>query len=87
MVNHWLQTPPEGYLGSPYGADVKSLLQRPMGDQVALNDFMSKMRVDLPVLSYLPAGSVSAWMEPAGADKVVLHVNVAGTLIKVGGAQ
>lgn len=87
MVRHWLETPPEGYLGSPYGSNVKSLLQRPMSDQVAMNDFLNKMRTDLPVLGVLPAGAVSAWMEPVGADKVVLHIDVAGTLITVGGTQ
>jgi hypothetical protein len=86
MVRHWLETPPEGYLGSPYGADVKALLQRPQTDQVAINDFIAKMRNDLPVLGYLPAGSVNAWIAPDGADRAVLYIDVAGTLIKAGGA-
>jgi len=30
MVSHWLNTPPNGYLGSNYGADPQSLLQNPM---------------------------------------------------------
>jgi hypothetical protein len=87
MVRHWLETPPDGYLGSPYGADVKALLQRPQSDNVALSEFLAKMRRDLPVLDYLPAGAVSAWMERSGVDKMVLHVDVAGTLIKAGGAE
>jgi hypothetical protein len=87
MVRHWLETPPEGYLGSPYGSDVKALLQRPQTDNVVMSEFTAKMRRDLPVLDYLPPGSVSAWMERNGVDKMVLHVDVAGTLITVGAGQ
>lgn len=87
MVRHWLQTPPDGYLGSPYGADVKALLQRPQGDRVALNDFLNKMRTDLPVLSFLPSDAVRVWVEPTGPDKQEVRIDIAGTLIKSGGAK
>lgn len=87
MVRHWLGTPPNGYLGSPYGADVKALLQRPQDDQEALSEFLQKMRIDLPVLTVLPPGAVTAWMEPLGIDRLVLNIDVAGELITVGGAQ
>lgn len=82
MVKHWLTTPPEGYLGSPYGADVKSLLQRPQGDQSAFRAFMQKMYKDLPVLSVLPEGSVTAYMKRDGTEQAKLVINVAGTLVE-----
>lgn len=87
MVRHWVQTPPNGYLGSAYGADVKGLLQRPQGDRVAINDFVTKMRADLPVLGVLPSGAVNVWVQPNGVDRLELHIEVAGKLIKAGGAQ
>lgn len=87
MVRHWLETPPEGYLGSPYGSDVKSLLQRPQTDDQALSQFIEKMYVDLPILSILPAGAVRVWTESLGVDRVALRLDVVGELITVGGEQ
>lgn len=87
MVRHWLDTPPDGYLGSSYGADVKGLLQRPQVDRVALNDFVNKMRTDLPVLNFLPSDAVRVWVEPTGTDKQEVRIDIAGTLIKSGGAK
>lgn len=87
MVRHWLGTPPEGYLGSPYGADAKALLQRPQNDTQALPQFIEKMYRDLPVLSVLPDGAVNVWTEAVGADRLALYIDVAGELITVGGAQ
>ena len=85
MVRHWLMTPPNGYLGSPYGSNIKALLQKPQSDGVAMSEFLAGMRRDLPVIGILPDGAVSAWMEPQEQDKMVLHIDVAGTLITVGG--
>lgn len=85
MVRHWLTTPVEGYLGSPYGSDVRALLQRPQGDSAALADFVAKMRRDLPVLSVLPEGAVSVSLVPRGVDGLELNVDVAGRLIRIGG--
>lgn len=87
MVRHWLDTPPDGYLGSSYGADVRSLLQRPQHDHVALTEFLAKMRRDLPILGQLPSEAVSVWMGPNGHDRVVLHVQVIGTVLTAGGVS
>ena len=35
MLNHWLQTPANGYFGSSYGADLNSLLLRPLSTATA----------------------------------------------------
>lgn len=85
MVRHWLNTPVEAYLGSGYGSDAKALLQRPLGDDAALSDFVAKMRRDLPVLSVLPDGAVRVALVPSGVDGLVLTVDVAGRLIRFGG--
>jgi hypothetical protein len=66
---------------------VKALLQKPQGDGVAMSEFLAGMRRDLPVIGALPPGSVAAWMEPNGPEKMVLCVDVAGTLIKAGGGE
>lgn len=85
MVRHWLSTPVEGYLGSGYGSDVRALLQRPQNDTAALADFVAKMRRDLPVLSVLPESAVSVSLQARGIDGLELRVDVAGSLIVIGG--
>lgn len=82
MVKHWLATPVEGYLGSPYGSDVRSLLQRPQNDASAFREFMQKMFKDLPVLSMLPDGAVRAYTSRDGSERMKLIVDVAGTLVE-----
>ena len=82
MVKHWLSTPVDGYLGSPYGSDVKSLLQRPQGDQSAFREFMQKMFFDLPILSMLPEGAVTAYMRRDESDRMKLVIDVAGQLVE-----
>ena len=35
MIEHWLATPPNGYVGVSYGRNPKELLNRPMDDDTA----------------------------------------------------
>lgn len=52
MIEHWLNTPPNGYVGVSYGRNLKELLHRPMDDDTA-DLFLSWMREDIPVLKNL----------------------------------
>jgi len=85
MVRHWLNTPVGAYLGSDYGQDVKSLLQRPHADGAA-NAFLSKMRDDVPVLAALPAGSLNLYGQSVAPDRLNLLVEIAGQAIELSGA-
>jgi hypothetical protein len=77
MVSHWLSTPPNGYLGSDYGADSQSLLQNPMA--VGIGDaFIGKMREDVPALEAIPVGAVNVFYVDALPDRRELIVDVAG---------
>jgi len=82
MVRHWLNTPVGAYLGSDYGQDVKSLLQRPHADGAA-NAFLAKMRADVPVLDALPTGSLNLYGQPVAPDRLNLVVEVAGQAIDI----
>jgi len=85
MVRHWLNTPVSGYLGSDYGQDAKSMLQLPQADG-APEAFLQKMRLDVPVLQALPAGSLNLYGVPSLPDRLDLIVEVAGQAIQVPGA-
>ncbi len=84
MVDHWLNTPTNGYLGSGYGQDTKSLLQRPQSDG-APDAFLNKLRADVPVLQALPVGAVNLYRVSTAPDRLDLVIEVAGRAITVPG--
>ena len=43
MIEHWLKTPVGAYLGSDYGSDKLSLLQIPLTDTTAADEFVRKL--------------------------------------------
>ena len=83
MVQHWLETPVGSYLGSDYGQDAKSMLQLPLADARA-DEFLRKMRQDVPILQVLPAGAVNLYSMTSPPDRLELVVEVAGRAIEVG---
>lgn len=82
MVRHWLSTPVNGYLGSDYGQDIKSLLQRPLSDGMG-DAILQKLRQDVPVIGVLPAGSVNLLQINKAPDKVTYCIEVAGNIINL----
>lgn len=82
MVRHWLGTPPNGYLGSGYGADVMSLLQQAMLTMNA-DAFIAKMREDLPIIGALPSSAVNLYFEDRGNDSKVLLIEVMDSLVSI----
>ncbi|MCO7216001.1 hypothetical protein [Halomonas sp. OfavH-34-E] len=77
MVRHWLETPINGYLGSGYGADANSLLQRAQSEGQA-DRFVRKLKRDVSVLEVLPNSAVSLYGTPEGVDQLRLTLDVAG---------
>jgi hypothetical protein len=83
MVRHWLKTPTNGYLGSDYGQDAKSLLQRPHADGLA-DAFLQKLRTDVPIVGAMPSEDVNLYAINTPPDKTEIVIEVAGTGIEVG---
>lgn len=77
MVSHFLNTPVNGYLGSGYGQDLPSILQTPQSAGLG-DEFVSKMREDVPILGLLPAGAVNVYAADQGYDKLNIVVEVLG---------
>ena len=84
MVEHWLNTPVNGYLGSDYGQDLRSLLQRPHSDGTA-DSFLRKMREDLLIITALPSEAVSLYGSPRGIDEFEITLEVAGKTYDLSG--
>ena len=87
MVRHWLNTPVNGYLGSRYGQDIKSLLQRPLDSDGEPDIFLHKLRTDVPVLDALPPGSTNLYGITTHPDKLELVLEVAGKGINIADAR
>ncbi|SFL02655.1 hypothetical protein SAMN05216302_10271 [Nitrosomonas aestuarii] len=82
MVSHWLKTPVNGYLGSDYGQDIKSILQSPLSEGTAEAQ-IQKLRADVAVLQVLPENSTNLYSVKTAPDKVELIIEVAGQAIEV----
>lgn len=83
MVEHWTESPMNGYLGSDYGQTFKSYLQQPQM-AVSANSFIQKMQADVPVLQVLPADAVSMYSIPKGTDGIATTIDVAGRSFELG---
>ncbi len=83
MVRHWLETPAFGYLGSDYGQDIKSMLQKPLST-IEADEFLNKLRQDVPILNVMPEGSVNLYVQDEAPDKRKLIIEIAGQEITVG---
>lgn len=86
MIQHWLATPPNGYLGDGYGADLKSLLQSPMSYGIA-DGLLAKMRIDIPLVAALPSSALNVYAVDEGPDKRNIYIDVAGETILLGSTQ
>lgn len=86
MVRHWISTPVNGYLGSDYGVDRNALLQNPLASGVA-DDFISKLRSDIPLLAQAPAGAINLYSQQVDIDKLLIVLEVYGQAIEVGTAN
>lgn len=85
MVSHWLKTPVNGYLGSDYGQDIKSLLHLPQSDGSSEAQ-LQKLRSDVPALQSIPEGSVNLYSVNSAPDRLDLIIEVAGMAIQVPGS-
>ena len=51
MIEHWLNTPENGYFGSSYGgANIAASAINGLVDESSNKEFMDKLRVDIPAL-------------------------------------
>lgn len=82
MVSHWLGCPVNGYLGSGYGSEVKSLLLTPMASGLA-DDLIAKAREDVPLLSQAAPGAVNVYAYDKNDETKVIAFEIGGQLIEV----
>lgn len=86
MVEHWLATPPHGYFGQGYGADVRSMLLRELSADNADN-LLKKLRLDIPILNQLSENQLSINTLADGFDKLYVYLNIGNINIELGEAK
>lgn len=82
MVDDWLSTPPNAYIGSDFGCDINSLFLKPLGSIVA-NDFIAKMKKDLPILQSLNAEQLSLYTQSEGFETTIIFLRIGGIAINL----
>lgn len=83
MISHWLATPPNGYLGSGYGAPTNDMLQTPMRTGLA-DAYLTKLRIDVPLAGALPPGALNVFYLDRGPDRREFYIDAAGEPIAMG---
>jgi len=80
MIEHWMRTPPNGYIGVSYGRNPRELLNRPMDEDIA-DTYLSWMREDIPVLKQLSSGDLSIVSENVGHDRKNFFISIGNTIL------
>ena len=86
MVNHWLDTPPNGYFGQSYGADVRNMLLRELSSDNADN-LLKKLRQDIPLIAQLDDSQLSIDTETRDFDKLYVYLFIGNIAIDLGEAK
>lgn len=83
MIDHWLATPPNGYFGQSYGADVRNMLLRELSTDNA-DKLLAQLRRDIPLMNQLDDSQLSISTTTAGFDQLYVYLRVGGINIELG---
>lgn len=86
MIGHWLRCPPNGYLGSRYGSDVKSILQSPMAAGLA-DGVIAKAREDVPMLQAADPSAVNIYSYDRSMDQKVIVFEIGDQFVESDGGE
>lgn len=75
MIDHWLRTKPNGYRGSSYGAPLEELRLHAQSTNIA-NEFISKMKRDIPILNQLSSDQFGVFFTNQGFEKKIVVLKV-----------
>lgn len=82
MIEHWLATPPNGYVGVTYGRNPKELLNRPMDDDTA-DTLLQWMREDMSILKQLSDNDLSVAHEEVNFETKQFYIQIGEILIPI----
>jgi hypothetical protein len=83
MLEHWLSLEAYSIFGSSYGADTSQLLLTPLSAPVA-NEFIAKMKRDIPILNQLSSDQLSIQSQTEGFEVRRIYIQFGEILIDLG---
>ena len=86
MVNHWLNTPPNGYFGQSYGADMRNMLLRELSSDNA-DALLKNLRRDIPLIDQLDDSQLSIDTITEGFDRLYVYLFIGNIAIHLGEAK
>ena len=82
MIEHWMATPPNGYIGVSYGRQLRELLYKPMTEDSA-NILLEWMREDMPILKQLGDSQLMVVEQSRGYDAKDFFIQLGEVLIPI----
>lgn len=82
MIEHWLATPPNGYIGVNYGRELHELLFKPMTDESA-DKLLEWMKADMPILKQLGDSDLKVVSEDITFEKKRFFIQIGSILIPI----
>jgi hypothetical protein len=86
ILDHWQNTPVNAYRGSSYGEDHNKLLLQTMSEDIA-DDYLSKLKRDIPLLANLDSDTLSILSEDIGHDTKRIYLSVGSVLLPIATAD
>lgn len=82
MIEHWLATKPNGYIGVSYGRELQQLLLKPMTEDSA-DTLLRWMKADIPILKQLSDSDLMVVSEDLTFEKKRFFIQIGTILIKI----
>lgn len=86
ILEHWQNTKANAYRGSSYGEDHSKLLLQAMSTDLA-DQYLSKLKQDIPLLANLDSDTLSIWSEDLGHDTKRIYLSVGSVLLEIATAD
>jgi hypothetical protein len=83
MFAYWFKTPVNSIFGSSFGCDHSQLFLRPEDAPIA-DEFLNKLRRDMPVFGLLSPEQLTIEVEKEGFDVVMIYLRIMGVLVELG---
>lgn len=82
MIEHWLATPPNGYIGVSYGRNPRELLNKPMDEDTA-DTLLLWMREDMPILKQLSDNDLRVAHEDVNFETKQFYIQIGEILLPI----
>lgn len=80
ILKHWLNTPPNGYIGVRYARNLKQLMLKPMTDDNA-DMILQWLQEDIPLFKNLNSEQLSIVSKNVGFDKKEYFIRLGNSIV------